>query len=251
MSPDIESRQLKNPDLSIIIPAYNEARRIGRTLVAARDYAAQARLRCELVVVDDGSRDDTAEIVRRFRPESLPVRLLGRASNRGKGYAVRQGMLAAAGDILLMADADLSTRFEELDRLLPWLERDYDVVIGSRDLPDSRLDPPQPFTRRLGAAVFRSLRRRILLSELRDTQCGFKLFRRNVARDVFSRQTLDGWLFDCEVLALADHLGYPIKEVGITWQNHPETRVNPAREMFAALPTLLKIRRQLATHALK
>lgn len=246
-----ESRQPNSPDLSIILPAYDEARRIGRTLAAARDYAAQVRRRCELIVVDDGSQDSTAEIVRSFNPEPIALRLLSGASNRGKGYAVRQGMLAATGDILLMTDADLSTRFEELDRLLPWLDRGYDVVIGSRDLPDSRLDPPQPFTRRLGAAAFRSLRRRILLPELRDTQCGFKLFRRHAARDVFSRQTLDGWLFDCEVLALADHLGYPIKEVGVTWQNHPETRVNPAREMFVALPTLLKIRRQLATHAHK
>ena len=154
-------------------------------------------------------------------------------------------MLAAAGTHLLMSDADLSTPIGEVVKLCDWLERGYDVVIGSRDRPESRLDPPQPWRRRLPAWAFRALRRRLLLPELRDTQCGFKLFRREAAREVFARQTVDGWLFDCEVLALADRLGYRIKEVGVTWRHHPHSRVSVWRTMFTALPTLLAIRRRV------
>jgi len=241
-----ESREnTPSPELSVIIPAYNEAGRIERTLAALRNYAARSGLRCEVIVVDDGSQDDTGGLVQRFQPTPLLLRLLTNPANRGKGYSVRQGMRAAAGDVLLMCDADLSTPIEELRKLRPWLERGYDVVIGSRDLPDSWLDPPQPPTRRWTAWVFRALRRRMLLPALQDTQCGFKLFRRPAAQEVFSHATVDGWLFDCEVLGIADRLGYRIKEIGIVWRNDPDSRVRVWRDGLAALPTLLAIRRRL------
>lgn len=233
------------PELSVVIPAYNEARRIGSTLRRIRDYAAAAPGRWELVVVDDGSVDGTAQVVQRLEPGRLAVRLLVNPANRGKGYSVRRGMRAAAGDRLLLSDADLSTPIEEVAKLLPWLERGYDVVIGSRDLPDSVLDPPQPLPRRLAAWAFRGLRRRLLLPEVRDTQCGFKLFTRPAAEAVFGRATVDGWLFDCEVLGLAVRLGYRVREVGVVWRNHPHTRVNAVREAARAVPTLLAIRRRL------
>lgn len=242
---DENGPQPPRPELSIVMPAYNEARRINRTLDRLRDYFARAAARCELIVVDDGSRDGTAEIVRQFVSEPLTVRLLVNPANRGKGYSVRQGMLAATGEILLMCDADLSAPIEELDKLLRWLDRGYDVAIGSRDLPDSRLDPPQPLARRLMAWTFRAIRRRLLLPGLKDTQCGFKCFRRDVARRIFSRQTVDGWLFDCEVLGIAERLGYRIREVGVVWRNDPDSRVNAFRETLSALPTLLTIRRRL------
>ncbi len=197
-------------------------------------------------MVDDGSRDGTCDIVRRFAAEPLDVRLLVNAANRGKGYAVREGMLAATGGLVLMCDADLSTPIEELEKLLSWLERGYDVVIGSRDMPESVLDPPQPLLRRWLAWRFRAIRRRLLLRELRDTQCGFKLFRRDAAREIFSRQATAGWLFDCEVLGIAERLGYRIKEVGVIWRNNPDSRVKPVREALLAVPTLLAIRRRLA-----
>jgi dolichyl-phosphate beta-glucosyltransferase len=269
----------QRPALSVVIPAYNEAQRIGRTLGEVCHYLARAGVACEIIVVDDGSTDDTADLVRRFaqatkprnqeatkdteprpssvapevqssalRPHSsvLSTRLLCNGVNRGKGYSVRRGMLAATGDLVLMCDADLSTPIEEIEKLRPWLDRGYDVVIASRDLPEAVLDPPQPLLRRWMAWLFRAIRRRMLLRELRDTQCGFKLFRQPVARDVFARQTVDGWLFDCEVLGLADRLGYRIKEVGVVWRHAPHSRVKPHREALGALRTLVAIRQRLA-----
>lgn len=229
-------------ELSIVIPAYNEVRRLGTTLERLRDYAARCGTATEILVVDDGSTDGTADLTRAFDAGPAELRLLTNPTNRGKGAAVRQGMLAATGDVFLMCDADLSTPIEELDKLRPWLNAGYDIVIGSRDRPESHLDPPQPWLRRRLAALFRSLRRRLILPDVLDTQCGFKLFRREVARDLFSRLTVDGWLFDCEVLALAVRAGYRIKEVGVMWRHMPPSRVGVGRAALTAVPTLLKLR---------
>ncbi len=231
--------------LSIVIPAFNEAARLGRTLARLREYAAWTHAEHEVLVVDDGSTDDTRAVVGEFSPGTLALRLLTRPTNRGKGYSVREGMLASTGELILMCDADLSAPIEEIEKLLPAIGRGYDIAIGSRDLPESRLTPPQPLPRRLAAALFRTLRRRMLLPDLRDTQCGFKLFTRRAALDVFAQATLDGWLFDCEVLALARQRGYRIAEVGIVWSDHPHSRVRPWREAWTALPTLWAIRRRL------
>ena len=236
---------MEDTQLSIIIPAYNEARRIMPTLRQIHAYMARLGQHCELIVVDDGSQDGTADLVRQYARETHDVRLIVNRGNRGKGYSVRQGMLAATGEALLMCDADLSAPIEELEKLLPWLERGCDVVIGSRDLPDSRLDPPQPATRRRMAWLFRALRRGLLMPKLRDTQCGFKLFQCEAAREIFARQRVNGWLFDCEVLGIAEKLGYQIEEVGIIWRNDPDSRVNLFRELLTALPTLLAIRLRL------
>jgi len=262
----LESSSAARPTFSIVIPAYNEAARIRSTLETIRDYAARTHRPLEVIVVDDGSTDTTADIVRQFlpadaagrtpsgsegplpRPEgrsTCPVHLLVNDRNRGKGFAVRRGMLEARGDFILMCDADLSAPIDELEKLRPWIERGCDIVIGSRDLPDSVLDPPQPLARRLMAWTFRAIRRRLLLPHIRDTQCGFKLFRCDAARETFSRATEDGWLFDCEALALAERLGYRIQEVGLRWRDMPGSRVHPLREALRALPTLLRIRRRI------
>ncbi len=233
--------------LSIVIPAFNEEARLEATLARIREYAAWTHVAYEVLIVDDGSTDLTSTVVRRFAPGPLALRLLSQPTNRGKGHSVRQGMLAATGELILMCDADLSAPIEEVEKLLPWIGRGYDIAIGSRDLPESRLAPPQPLPRRVAAALFRTLRRRLLLPDLRDTQCGFKLFTRRAAHDVFAQATIDGWLFDCEVLALARQRGYRIAEVGIVWSHHPHSRVRPWREACTALPTLWAIRRRLRT----
>jgi dolichyl-phosphate beta-glucosyltransferase len=231
------------PALSIVIPAYNEARRLGPTLARLGAFLQSAERGVEVLVVDDGSRDATAEVARRAADAAgLPLRLVRREQNRGKGASVREGMLAARGARRLMCDADLSTPIEELARLEAALETGADIAIGSRDLPASRLEPPQPPARRLAAWIFRALRRRLLLADLRDTQCGFKLFTAAAAADLFARVTVDGWLFDCEVLALARQRGYRIREVGVLWRNDRDTRVWPPAVLVTAVPTLLAIR---------
>lgn len=233
------------PMLSIVIPAHNEARRIGETLERLRRFAARCPWSVEVIVVSDGSGDETPDIVRRFESGSFALRVLEDPVNRGKGYAVRRGVLASRGDLVLMCDADLSTPIEEVYRLHGWIERGCAVVIGSRDLPGAVLDPPQPLARRLAAWAFRALRRRILLGGLRDTQCGFKLFTGEAARSLLARTALDGWLFDCEVLGLADRLGYRVREVPVRWCNHPETRVRVLPAVFETPGQLLALRRRL------
>jgi len=232
-------------DLSIIIPAYNESRRLPGSLADIAAYVRQTGLSCELIVVDDGSIDGTADIVRQQPTSGVTLRVLANATNRGKGWAVRQGMLAASGGMRLMCDADLSTPIGELDKLRPWLAAGYDIAIASRDLPGADLDPPQPWPRRYLALLFRALRRRLLLPELLDTQCGFKLFRGAAAEALFGRQTLNGWLFDCEVLALAKQMGYRIREVPVRWGHRPGSRVQTWRTALTALPTLLRLRHRL------
>ena len=235
--------------LSIVIPAYNERRRLGPSLERIRDYARRSEMRIEIVVVDDGSTDGTAELVRKFADEDdtlAGVCVVVNPINRGKGFSVRRGMLQARGDVVLMCDADESAPIEQVDVLRRWLDRGFEVVIGSRDAPDAVLDPPQPILRRWMAWTFRFIRRGVLLGRFSDTQCGFKLFRGDAAREIFARQTIDGWLFDCEVLGLAERLGYRIKELGITWRAHPESRVRPIRDGMRALRDLWVIRRRLS-----
>lgn len=234
------------PALSIVIPAFNEARRIKPTLAALDDFCSAASEAIEVILVDDGSRDATGELLAQAgasRPTWQVIRL---PHNRGKGGAVQAGVLASQGAACLICDADLSSPLSEYAKLRPWLLQGYDVVIGSRDLPESQLDPPQPLHRRLPAWAFRALRRRILLPEIRDTQCGFKLFRGAVARALFAELTVPGWLFDCEILALAQHGGQRIKEIGVTWRHAAGTRVFWPREVLRALRTLRAIHKRVA-----
>lgn len=206
--------------LSIVIPAFNEAQRLPGTLATINDYFRH-RFGFEITVVDDGSTDATGEVAAR-----LPgVMVIRNPVNRGKGLSVRRGVLAAKGERILFCDADGSTPIGEYEKLAGALDGGADIAIGSRDLPDSLVSPRQPFFRRVVAAWLRAARRRRFLRDIRDTQCGFKLFRREVGHDVFSRQTLTGWLFDCEVLALAEQRGYRIAEVGVQWANDPLSRV--------------------------
>jgi dolichyl-phosphate beta-glucosyltransferase len=211
--------------------------RLPPTLRRLREWLAAARLPHEIVVVDDGSTDDTAAAARASGGESLV--LLRHEPNRGKGYAVRRGMLAAMGARRLMTDADLSTPIEELEKLMAELDRGFDVAIGSRAIEGARIDVHQPLYREAMGRAFNALVQRLLLPGLHDTQCGFKLFSAAAAEAAFSAGRLDGFSFDVEALFLARRRGLRIAEVPVVWRNDAATRVSLGAGGAAFLDLLL------------
>jgi len=235
------------PYLSIVIPAHNEARRLGDTLERVRRYAEGHDFAVELMIVSDASDDGTTEMARDFDPGKMALKVLASTISRGKGRTVRRGMLAARGQVLLMSDADLATPIEELDKLLVWLDEGYDVVIGSRAMEDSVLCPAQGPMRRCIGWAFKKLRRAMFLPDIRDTQCGFKCFTRAVADEIFSRQLLDDAAFDCEILLLARKGGYRIKEVGVAWGHDPRSRMRLISDSFRMLRSLISLRWRLGS----
>ncbi len=237
-------------DLSVVIPAYNEAGRIARTLRDLHEFCAARSITPEIVVVDDGSTDSTPEVVARQTKEvsqgDRGVRLVSNDANRGKGFSLRRGIDAATHAYVLLMDADGSTPLTELNRLAGAVARGAEFAIGSRDMPDSRLLPPQPWARRVAATAFRGLRRLWMLPQIHDTQCGFKLVQRAAALAALAHCREERWLLDCELLAVADRLGYRIAEVGVEWRNDPATHVSAAREVLVSLIGLVRIRRSLS-----
>lgn len=232
---------------SVVIPAFNEAERIAATVAAWQGELTSHVGRHEIVVVDDGSTDATVAIVTQLARDrsaapDVEILLLQQFRNRGKGAAVKRGLLAARGRWRLMCDADLPTPPATLEDFLAAGTRGADVVIGSRDLPESVLEPPQPPVRRLLAAGFRGLRQRLLLPAIRDTQCGFKLFSAAAVERVLPELRATGWLFDVELLALADAFGLQIAERPVRWGDRPGSRVRWWRLLPAVVPTLLRIR---------
>jgi dolichyl-phosphate beta-glucosyltransferase len=232
----------RRPDVSIVIPAYNEERRIGRTLERICAFTPRTCTIREVLVVDDGSRDGTVALVERLAAAGFrSVRVLRNPANRGKGYAVRHGVLAAEGSAILFSDADLSTPVEELDQLVPALAR-ADVVIGSRALPESVLEVHQPLYRELSGRTFNLLFQALVLPGVHDSQCGFKLFDRTAARDIFPRLTVDGFGFDIEILYVARRLRYRIEEVGVRWIDDPDTKVTLWKDAPRMFSDLLRVR---------
>ena len=234
-----------------MIPAFNEARRLPQTLTRVQTYLAQQKYPTELIIVDDGSSDGTVAVVEAFAQEHPSVRLI-KNDHRGKGYTVRTGMLAARGHIVLFSDADLSTPIEDLEKLLPWFERGYDVVIGSREGSGAQR-VQEPFYRHMMGRVFNVIVQWLTVRGIEDTQCGFKAFRDEVARDVFSRMLLYGadskpihggmvTAFDVEVLFIAYKSGYRIKEVPVRWRYGTETKVNPLRDSWRNFRDVILVR---------
>jgi dolichyl-phosphate beta-glucosyltransferase len=212
------------PTLSVVIPAYNEARRLPETLARLRAWLASMAWPAELVVVDDGSTDGTAQIARDTCGEGITV--LRHEPNRGKGYAVRRGMLAATGERRLMTDADLSTPIEELPRLVRELDDGAEIAIGSRAVAGARIEVHQSVYREAMGRTFNRLVQLLLLPGLRDTQCGFKLFSARAAGEAFGSCRLDGFSFDVEALFIARRRGLRIVEVPVVWRNDEASRVS-------------------------
>jgi dolichyl-phosphate beta-glucosyltransferase len=221
--------------ISIIIPAYNEEKRLPTTLERVREYLCRSEWEfSEVIVVDDGSRDATADVARRGN-----VRVLANPGNRGKGYAVRHGMLEAKGEWALFSDADLSAPIEELDKLWNAAERENaGVAIGSRAIDRSLIGVRQPLFRENIGRFFNLSMRMVTRLPFHDTQCGFKLFAAGAAREIFSRQRLDGFGFDVEVLYIARHLGFKCLEVPVRWNDVAGTKVSPLLGMAAFLDPL-------------
>ena len=229
--------------LSIVIPAFDEAARIGPTLDAVCAFTRRRDSGAEVIVVDDGSRDGTAAVVETFRPRG--VHLLKLPENRGKGAAVRRGVLASRGEIVLISDADLSTPIAEVDRLEPYLAQ-APIVFGSRALGDSRVVRHQPWYRQTMGRTFNLIIRMIGVSGVRDTQCGFKLLDGEAARKLFSEMRVDGFAFDVELLLLARRHGLRIAEVGVEWADSEGSRVHPVWSSLGMLSDVIRMRLRLA-----
>jgi dolichyl-phosphate beta-glucosyltransferase len=242
------------PYLSIVIPAYNEEQRLPETLAKVCSYLSRQPYQAEVLVVDDGSADRTADAARaalNVPAPNLTCRVIEN-DHRGKGYTVRTGMLAAAGRYVLFSDADLATPIEELEKLLPHLEDDYDVVIGSREgLGAQRL--AEPWYRHVMGRVFNWLVRIVAGTNYQDTQCGFKAFRREAAQDLFAGLRLYGadakvlsgsavTAFDVEVLFLAGRRGYKVLEVPVSWHFGENTKVNPLRDSIRNFQDVVRVR---------
>lgn len=231
--------------LSIIVPAYNEAARIDETLDSIQKHLDGLGFAYEVVVIADGS-DRTRDIVGARAARDARVTVGGSEARRGKGRGIREGVERAGGAIIGFVDADNKTPIAEIDKILPWFDRGYDVVIGSRGTGESQIRVPQPLYRRLGSRGFAVVMHMLVgIEGIRDTQCGFKFFRRTVAKHLFSEQQIDGYMFDVEILALADRAGYRIKEVGVVWQNDGDSRLNLIAGNWQNVRDLLRIRDRL------
>jgi dolichyl-phosphate beta-glucosyltransferase len=212
-------------DISLILPAFNEHEVIAATIAEAVGYLHSKGYKYEIIVAadgDDGTRERAGEIAK----GNDAVTVIGENSRRGKGIGIRQGVALATGAIIGFADADNKVPIEEFDKIEPWLHEGFEVVIGSRALQESRIERRQPFYRRVGAKGFRIFMQSVVgLPGIIDTQCGFKFFHRKAALELFRRQKIDGYMFDIEILALAQRLGYRIKEVPIRWHDDGDSRL--------------------------
>lgn len=243
--------ELTQPLVSVVIPAYNEERRLPQTLQRVNAYLAAQNYPSEILVVDDGSTDGTTQVVETFAQQHPTVRLL-KNDHRGKGYTVRTGMLAARGHIVLFSDADLSTPIEELEKLMPWFERGYEIVIGSREgVGAQRIK--EPFYRHIMGRAFNFVVQLLTVRGIQDTQCGFKAFRDDVAQDIFSRMLLYGdnakrvsggmvTAFDVEALFIGHKAGYRIKEIPVQWRYGTETKVNPLKDSYRNFCDVVQVR---------
>jgi glycosyltransferase involved in cell wall biosynthesis len=239
---------MSEPFLSIVIPAYNEALRLGSTLEKVRQYLESRNYSGELIVVDDGSTDQTADLLQEMQRYHQAVRVLRNESNRGKGFSVRRGVLEARGELVLFTDADLSAPIEDTNKLLAALESSgADAVVGSRALQRRLIGVHQPWWREWAGRAFNRLVRFFTGLKIRDTQCGLKLFRRASTRRAFELQRVHGFGFDPEVLYLIERLGGKVIEVPVRWNDSPATKVRFLRDALRMCLDLVALRWRAAT----
>ncbi len=212
--------------LSIVIPAYNESKRLPGTLREVDKYLRQQNYQYEIVVVNDGSKDNTAQVAQNLMLQILGLRLIDNKENHGKGWVVRQGLMESRGDFRVFTDADNSTSIDQVEKLLPYFKEGYDIIIGSRDIKGAVIDNPQPWHRRIMGELFNIFTQFIVgLWGIWDTQCGFKGLSAKAAKDILPKCKIDRWAFDPEILIIGKKMGYKIKEVPVIWVNDPDSRV--------------------------
>jgi len=243
-----------DPKLAVIVPAFNESRRLTDNLLTLLSYLDTFRPEAELIVVDDGSTDGTAEVAQELfshRPD-VPARVLRHAQNHGKGHAVRAGLLAAKAPIALFSDADLSTPITELPKMVEPIERnDYDIVLGSRALDRSLIGQRQPWRREQGGKIFNLIVRLTTGLPFSDTQCGFKAFRMETARPIIARGRSEGFGFDVELLYQARSAGLRMLEVPVRWDHNAGSKVHVVRDSLRMFAEVVSLRQQVAREAQK
>jgi glycosyltransferase involved in cell wall biosynthesis len=233
---------MAHPFLSIVIPAYNESARIGRTLERVTRCVEEQDWDAEILVVDDGSQDATAQIVESWMERCKRLKLIKNNGNRGKGYSVRNGLLQAAGEVVMFTDADLSAPMEEANLLMAAIAEGADVAIGSRWMDKTRQTMHQPMYRRFFGRCFNFVTRMVMGLPFKDTQCGFKAFRRPAAQIIFRLQRIERWGFDPEILFIARKLGYEIREVPVTWGHDERSRMSYLKDGMKMLEEMAAIR---------
>ena len=234
--------------LSIIVPAYNEEKRLPKTLLDMDKYLRKQKYEYEIIVVNDGSSDKTVEKVKKLKSEIKGLKLIDNKKNHGKGFVVRQGLLKAKGKIRLFSDADNSTSIDQIEKVFPWIKKGFDIVIGSRDAKGAVLDPPQPLFRMfLGNAFNLMVQITVGLWGVWDTQCGFKALTAKAANKILPKCKIDRWAFDPEILVIGKKLGYKIKEIPVVWRNDINSKVKFKGVVRMAID-LLKIRWNLISH---
>lgn len=229
--------------LSVIIPAYNEEKRLPKTLGEINKYLSRQPYDYEILVVDNASTDKTAEIVKNLENEIKGLKYIEGSAHQGKGFAVKKGMLAAVGDFRIFTDADNSTPIAQIEKMWPEFDKGFNVVIGSRDIKGAILDPPQPWIRNIILGEGFKLFRKVIIGlwGLQDTQCGFKGFTNRAAENIFPKLIISQWAFDPEILVIAQKMGYKIKEIPVYWKNDFASKVK-FNSMIKMAIDLIKIR---------
>jgi len=229
-------------DISVVIPAYNEENRLAPTIDNIGEYLRSEGYGYEIIVVDDGSSDATVELAKQAASMDPAVRIVENGANRGKGFSVKNGFMHATGRLVLFSDADLSTPIEELGRLKETMDAGADIVIGSRAMRDSDIIKRQPLYRMLMGKTFNKLVRILTVRGIKDTQCGFKLFRKDTCKGLFEVQRIERFAFDVELLFLASRKGLTVREIPVRWINSPQSKVNVVRDSARMLLDIIRLR---------